>query len=96
MPVALAAALAIRGIGAGLAGHAAADLLAAVEARGLAASVEEIAGVDAYSVRQNRYRARVWRSEVLARRGPWAVGHLVSTGRGRTEVEALHASPRHP
>ena len=89
LPAALAAALAAHGIDPGPGGCDAAGLLAAAEARGLAASVEEVPGVGAHASRQVRHRARVWRAEEHAWGSVHMVGHREASGRGRTEAEAL-------
>ena len=89
LPAALAAALAAHGVAPGPGGIDVATLEAAAAARGLTASVEEVAGAAAHSSRRVRHRARVWRAEEQAWAGAWAVGHREASGRGRTEAEAL-------
>ena len=89
LPAELAAALAAHGVAPGPGGIDVTTLEAAAAARGLTASVEEVAGADASSSRRVRHRARVWRAEEQGWAGAWAVGHRGATGRGRTEAEAL-------
>ena len=92
LPAELAAALAAHGVEAGPTGQEVAALLAAGEARGLAASVEEVAGGAPRSLPgRARYRALLWWStERRQAHTPDPVtAHGSVRGRGRTEAEAL-------
>ena len=82
VPPELTRALAAAGVAPGAGGHDAATLLAAAEAWGLAAAVEEIAGTSRLTPPgDQRYRALL--------RPPGGGSRGSARGRGRTEAEAL-------
>ena len=90
LPAEVAAALAAHGVNPGPAGYDAAVLTAAAEARGLTASVEEVAGAPLTAA--GRYRALLWRAEArvwCGRAKELRVTHDWAQARGRTEAAAL-------